>query len=234
MPYTILLVDDDRIFRSEFREILEDKYEVLEAANGEQALEILNQPNIVDLVILDIKMPGIQGTEVLNKIKAINPAIFIIMLTGYGTKEIIIESLRAHADDFLEKPLQIPIALQRIKRLLSTKQKYVAGVINKIKYAVEKNFHKNISLKQAAEIVCLSPKYISRIFKEHSGVGFNEYKLELKVKRAKELLCTTELNVNQISDRIGYMNVESFIRIFKRITGYTPTGYRSKKIAVSR
>jgi two-component system response regulator YesN len=232
MPYIILLVDDDRIFRSEFREVLEDKYEVLEAANGEQALEILNQPNIVDLVILDIKMPGMQGTEVLNKIKANNPTILIIMLTGYGTKEIIIESLRAHADDFMEKPLQIQTALQRIKRLLSTKQRYVTGVIDKIKYAIEKNFHKNISLKQAAEIVCLSPKYISRIFKEHTGVGFNEYKLELKVKRAKELLSTTELNVNQISDRIGYMNVESFIRIFKRITGCTPTGYRNRKLAV--
>jgi two-component system, response regulator YesN len=234
MPYTILIVDDDRIFRSEFREVLEDKYEVLEAAGGEQALEILNQPNIVDLVLLDIKMPGMQGTEVLSKIKSISPSVLIVMLTGYGTKEIIIESLRAHADDFLEKPLQIQSALQRIKKLLGTKQKYVAGVINKIKYAIEKNFHKNISLKQASEIVCLSPKYISRIFKEHTGVGFNEYKLELKVTRAKELLQGTDLNINQISDRIGYMNVESFIRIFKRITGYTPTSYRNKKIPVPK
>jgi two-component system response regulator YesN len=234
MPYTILIVDDDRIFRSEFREVLEDKYEVLEAAGGEQALEILSQPNIVDLVLLDIKMPGMQGTEVLSKIKSISPSVLIVMLTGYGTKEIIIESLRAHADDFLEKPLQIQSALQRIKKLLGTKQKYVAGVINKIKYAIEKNFHKNISLKQASEIVCLSPKYISRIFKEHTGVGFNEYKLELKVTRAKELLQGTDLNINQISDRIGYMNVESFIRIFKRITGYTPTSYRNKKIPVPK
>ena len=137
-------------------------------------------------------------------------------------------------DDFLEKPLQIQSALQRIKKLLGTKQKYVTGVINKIKYAIEKNFHKNISLKQASEIVCLSPKYISRIFKEHTGVGFNEYKLELKVTRAKELLQGTDLNINQISDRIGYMNVESFIRIFKRITGYTPTSYRNKKIPVPK
>ncbi len=234
MPYTILIVDDDRIFRSEFREVLEDKYEVFEAAGGEQALEILSQPNIVDLVLLDIKMPGMQGTEVLSKIKSISPSVLIVMLTGYGTKEIIIESLRAHADDFLEKPLQIQSALQRINKLLGTKQKYVAGVINKIKYAIEKNFHKNISLKQASEIVCLSPKYISRIFKEHTGVGFNEYKLELKVTRAKELLQGTDLNINQISDRIGYMNVESFIRIFKRITGYTPTSYRNKKIPVPK
>ncbi|MEJ2664895.1 MAG: response regulator [Spirochaetia bacterium] len=234
MPYTILIVDDDRIFRSEFREVLEDKYEVLEAAGGEQALEILSQPNIVDLVLLDIKMPGMQGTEVLSKIKSISPSVLIVMLTGYGTKEIIIESLRSHADDFLEKPLQIQSALQRINKLLGTKQKYVAGVINKIKYAIEKNFHKNISLKQASEIVCLSPKYISRIFKEHTGVGFNEYKLELKVTRAKELLQGTDLNINQISDRIGYMNVESFIRIFKRITGYTPTSYRNKKIPVPK
>jgi CheY-like chemotaxis protein len=57
MPYTILLVDDDNEFREEFKDLLED-YTVIEAANGQAALDILKAPNAVDLVILDVMMPG--------------------------------------------------------------------------------------------------------------------------------------------------------------------------------
>lgn len=230
MPFTILIVDDDRAFRSEFRDILEEEYNVLEAANGEQALDIIKKPHIVDLIILDIRMPGLQGTEVLKKIKKMDPGIFIIMFTGYDKKEYIIESLRGHADDFLEKPLKINKALRVIKKMLIRKQQHVSGIINKIKYIVEKNYHKNISLKQASDIVCLSPKYISRIFKEHTGTGFNTYKLQLKIEKAKKLLSSTDLNINQISDKIGYLNVESFIRIFKKMTGSTPTAFRNRML----
>ncbi|HEQ71616.1 MAG TPA: response regulator transcription factor [Spirochaetia bacterium] len=228
MPFTILLVDDDRTFRSEFRDFLEIDYEVMEAGSGEEALDIINKPHIVDLVMLDIRMPGLQGTEVLKKIKQIDPEVSIVMFSGYGEKDVIIESLRGHADDFLEKPLRIPEALNTIKRILTGKQKDVTGIINKIKYAIEKNFHKNISLKETSDIVCLSPKYISRIFKEHVGMGFSDYKLYLKVQKAKALLAETELNINQISDRIGYLNVESFVRIFKKLTGFTPSEYREQ------
>jgi two-component system response regulator YesN len=230
MPYTILLVDDDKDFRSEFREMLQEEYEIIEASGGEQALDIINKPNIVDLVILDVRMQGIQGTEVLKRLKQIDPYLKIIMLTAYGKREVIIDSLRGHADDFLEKPLKIGEALATIKKILGKKQDEVLGLINKIKYAVEKNFHKNISLKEAAEIVCLSPKYISRIFKEHTGVGFHEYKLKLKIEKAKEMIREADFNINEIAYKIGYLNTESFIRIFKKTTGLTPTKFRSKKI----
>ena len=78
MPYKIMIVDDDKHFRSEFREILEYEYEVIEASNGEEAIKIIKKPNMVDLIVLDVKMPGIIGTEVLKQIKEIDPHIFII------------------------------------------------------------------------------------------------------------------------------------------------------------
>jgi two-component system response regulator YesN len=228
MGYTILIVDDDREFRSEFRDILEEYYEVLEASHGEEALQIMKKPNIVDLVVLDIKMPGPQGTEVLKEIKKINPSVYIIMLTGYGSKETIIESLRGNADDFLEKPVRVETALKTIKKFLDKKQSDINGVIEKIKYFIEKNYNKNISLREASDIVYLSPKYISRLFKESTGMGFNEYKLHLRIDKAKQLLQTTDLHVNEISYKTGYLNVESFIRIFKKLTGTTPNNYRQK------
>jgi two-component system response regulator YesN len=70
---------------------------------------------------------------------------------------------------------------------------------------------------------------LSRLFKAVTGTGFNDYKIDLKINKAKELLRTTTLNINQITDRLGYLNAESFIRIFKKTTGETPTEFRARR-----
>ena len=228
MSYRILLVDDDTSFRYNFREILEEYYDVIDISSGRETIELIKRPNIIDLVMLDIKMPDIQGTQVLREIKAIDPDISVIMLTGYSQKELIVESLRGHADDFLEKPVKVELALTIIENLLDKKQQKIMGTIDKIKYFIQRNFQKKISLKEASDAVCLSPKYISKLFKENTGIGFNEYKLQLKMEKAKEFLDSSDLNINQISSYIGYNNVESFVRIFKQMQGCTPTEYRQK------
>ena len=128
----------------------------------------------------------------------------------------------------MEKHIKIETTLKRIRDLLDNKQNKVKGVIEKLKYFIEMNFHKEIGLKEASQVVCLSPKYISKIFKEKTGIGFNEYKLKLKIEKAKELLGFNEYNINEIALKIGYQNVESFVRIFKKLEGYTPSEYRQK------
>lgn len=221
-----MIVDDDKDFRSVFKETLEEEYDVIEAANGNEAILKMKAPDIIDLVVLDIKMPGPQGTEVLKQIKEINPDVFVIMLTGYSDEEAILESLRWHADDYLKKPIKVEKTLETIRRLLSKKNDRVSGIIEKLKYFIEKNYHKEINLKEASNIACLSPKYVSRIFKDSVGMGFNEYKLKLRMDRAMELLDNPDLNINEIAYKVGYQNVESFVRIFKKLQKCTPTEYR--------
>ncbi|MBN1409346.1 MAG: response regulator transcription factor [Spirochaetales bacterium] len=228
MPYAILIVDDDKEFRSEFRDILEEEYDVFEAACGEEAIEIISKPNIIDLVILDVKMPGLQGTEVLKKLKALEKDLGIVILTGYSSKDIIIDSLRKHADDFLEKPLNIETAVKRIRQLLEVKQNNIKSIIDRLKFFIQKNYYKKISLKEASNVVCLSPKYVSKIFKDKAGIGFTEYKIKLKMEKAKELLGSSDYNINEIAHKTGYLNVESFVKVFKNLEGFTPSEYRRK------
>lgn len=235
MPYNILLVDDDKDFRDEMRDCLED-YKIIEASNGEEALELLRKPNEIDLVILDVMMPGLSGTEVLKEIKGMAPDLGIIILTGYSSEGIAIESLKGHADDYIEKPVNINKIKESIEDLLeATKKKCsldissIKGKIERVKHFAERNYHKRVCLKDAAKAVYLSPKYLSRIFKQNTGIRFNEYKFRIKIKKAKELLKKTGYNINQISDKIGYKNTESFIKIFKKLTGCTPTEYREKE-----
>lgn len=234
MPDKVLIVDDDAEFRSELRSAL-DCYQVVEAASGRDAMNLLRKPNDIDVVLLDVMMPGLSGTEVLREIKRLSPELSIVMLTGYSSKDIAVESLKGHADEYIEKPLDIDKTKEIIDRLLQDKRGGPDACaynredkIERVKRFVERNFQKKVTLKDAAQAVFLSPKYLSRIFKEQTRMGFNDYKLRFVLMRAKELLSKTGFTINQISDQMGYQNAESFIRIFEKLTGMTPTGYRTQ------
>jgi DNA-binding NtrC family response regulator len=110
MPDKILIVDDDKEFREELRQSL-GEYEVVQASNGEEAVNMVSKPNEISLVILDVKMPGISGTNALARMKEISPELKIIILTGYSSKDVAVEALKSHADDYMEKPF----ALQELK-----------------------------------------------------------------------------------------------------------------------
>jgi YesN/AraC family two-component response regulator len=231
MPYNILLVDDDTEFREEFRELFDD-YHFVEAQNGREALDIVAKPNEIDLVILDVKLPDMRGTKVLQEMKRVAPSLPVVILTGYSSKDVAIEALKGNADDYIEKPIDVEKAGEIIKLLLQRSgaspvdMEGTGGKIARVKSFVERNYHKKVSLEEAAALVCLSPKYLSRLFRERTGQGFNEYRLNQKIERSKELLRHTEATVNQIAWQLGYRNAESFIRIFKRLTGRTPSDFR--------
>lgn len=230
MAYQILLVDDDEDFREEMRSCLE-AYKVLEASNGQEALEMITRPNAIDLVILDVVMPGLSGTEVLRQLRRMKPDLSIIILTGQSSKEIAIESLKGHADDYIEKPFEVPKFLSIIRRILDNKHQARFAYVNKmdrVKMFVERNFDKKINLKHVAEEVHLSVKYLSRLFKRSTGLGFNEYRLKIKVHRSQHLLKTTDHTIEQLAHQLGYKNPESFIRMFEKLVGCTPTEYRIK------
>ena len=232
MAYQILLVDDDRDFREELRECLRG-YRVIEAASGEEALRVIQKPHAVDLVVLDVLMPGLQGTEVLREMKRMSPGLGIIILTGNSSKEVAVDALKGRADDYIEKPFDVDKFRKTIQRVLDGKRKsggtagpLVSGKMERVRHFLRSNYDKKVSLKDAASEVCLSPKYLSRLFMERTGTGFNAYRLKVKIEMAQELLKTTALPVHEVADKLGYKNTESFVRIFKKMTGSTPTAYR--------
>ena len=126
MKKTILLVDDEADLREVLDISLSDTgYKVLTAENGTQALNILND-NDIPVVVTDIKMPGIDGIELLRKIKSKNPETEVIMLTGHGDLELAIKSLKNEATDFITKPINddaLEMALQRAFEKIQMRQK---------------------------------------------------------------------------------------------------------------
>ena len=103
----LLLVDDEDRFLTTTQKLLTKKgLEVFTASNGKDALDLLDNKTI-HVVILDVKMPGMDGNTVLKKIKEIHPLVEVIMLTGHGTIESAVEGLKNGAADYLVKPADI-------------------------------------------------------------------------------------------------------------------------------
>jgi len=103
---TILIVDDEVGPRESLRMILKPIYEVFMASNGQEAIKCVEKENI-DLVTLDLKMPGLSGINVLQEIKKIKRDIEVIIITGYGTLTNAQEAIRYGAGDFISKPFNV-------------------------------------------------------------------------------------------------------------------------------
>jgi nitrogen regulation protein NR(I) len=119
--HTILIVDDDKSIRYSLKRMLEENYSVLTAQNGEKALNQV-QKNFPDLIIMDIKMPGRSGIEVLKEIKSIDPKSLVIIMTAYGTTETAIEAMKFGAFDYILKPFPIPRMKGLVEKAISLRK----------------------------------------------------------------------------------------------------------------
>ncbi len=102
---TVLIVDDEAIIRDLCRKALKG-YRVLQAADGEEALGIF-QKGEIDVILTDVMMPKIGGIELLKRLKEIEPTLVVIVMTGFAEKDVILNALKADADDFITKPLNL-------------------------------------------------------------------------------------------------------------------------------
>ena len=119
---SLLIADDERNILSGLRMAFEDEgYSVITASDGKEAWEKL-QKNLVDLVITDLRMPGMDGYELLRRISAAYPTLPVIVLTGHGTIETAVETMRDGAVDFFTKPVDIDKLMLVVKKSITASE----------------------------------------------------------------------------------------------------------------
>jgi len=114
---SILIVDDELGVRESLKMILKPNYQVHTATEGREALQSI-QKNKIDLVALDLKMPGLSGIDVLRQIKKNDPDIEVIVITAHGTTQNIQEATQYGAGDFITKPFNVPDLINSINKSL--------------------------------------------------------------------------------------------------------------------
>lgn len=122
---SVLLVDDERDFVSAMTKRLTKRdLEVSNAFDGLEALEALSKNDRIEVVILDVKMPGMSGVETLREIKRLYPLVEVIMLTGYATIETAIEGMKLGAYDYLMKPCEMDELLGKVGEAVEKRRKH--------------------------------------------------------------------------------------------------------------
>jgi len=135
----MMLVDDEERFLTTMKKLLSRKgYDVFTASSGADALEKLRMENI-HVVILDVKMPGMDGITTLKQIKKMFPMVEVIMLTGHGTVESAVEGLHSGATDFLTKPADVNDLIEKAEEAFEKRQR----VEEKIRIAQMRSFMKS-------------------------------------------------------------------------------------------
>ena len=158
----ILAVDDNLATLTTIRSILEGTYEVSLAKNIEIARTIL-QTTKVDLILLDIEMPGVSGMEFLEEIHNDGGLyhIPVIMVSSYGTAEVIINTQKGGADDFVVKPISPPILLEKIRSVFKSARKKInyealGRKLNKLENscAIGKSSHVEKMIQELEQVYC--------------------------------------------------------------------------------
>ncbi len=149
-PIRILVVDDDESIRTVLKAILEDEGYVVDLAeNGKEAIE---KSNVIfyNMALIDVRLPDMEGTELLGAIKETTPNMVKIIITGYPTLQNAVEAVNKHADGYIIKPLNI-------EKLLKTVKKHLKKYDQAKKYSVEK----------VAEFIETRAKELGHIHKPH-------------------------------------------------------------------
>ncbi len=221
--HTILVVDDDMSVRQTF-ELLFPEYEVIGTSSVFEALDLIRIPGRVSLVILDVVMPGVNGLQILKQLRKLDADIPVVVCTAYGSKDVIVQSLRNGATDYIEKPFDVEEMTALLRRYIEDEE--TEDTVHRIYSYLETNYDRKISLDDVSRRFGVSYKYISRAFRERFGKTFSEIKISLRMEKARDLLINTKMSIQEVASCVGYKCYEAFSRTFYNWHGVWPADYR--------
>lgn len=260
--YRLLVADDEIIERKvllkTLQKNLEGQCELFQAENGREALEIYEKEKI-QIAILDIEMPGINGIQAAEKIREKDKNCCIIFLTAYDEFSYAKKAITVRALDYILKPWdekELMLVLEEAMRLAGEKEEQtrigkvaeqpeagqqimeeepdyanenlrISKVTEMLKDYICENYMKDLSVQQMAEKTNYSEPHFCRLFKRSFGQNFTSYLTEYRINMAKKMLEQPTVNVKDVGKNVGYEDSNYFTKVFRRITGQSPTEYRN-------
>ncbi len=255
--YKVLIAEDEPFIGDSIRKMMErfgPEFEVRACVyDGEAALERLEEESF-DVVLTDIRMPGMDGIEVLRRIDRDYPNIITVVISGYEIFDYARKALKYHASEYLLKPVSIDNMkelLAKLKVLLVEREKEqhyqkifsavgVGGVEKKedgsgkeqlaesVRQYLEGHYGEKITTKELSKKFGLVPSYLSTLFRQEQGMSPSDYLNRLRIERAKALLLENMfLTVREIAEITGYADQLYFSKVFKKETGMTPSDFRA-------
>ena len=246
----VLVVEDEEMIRKGIVLAVDwaalDCVVVGEASNGAQALEAVERYD-PSLIITDLKMPVMDGLEMLRQLRERGNNAFVIILTAYDSFSYAQAALRLGAVDFLLKPFHdgereqavtrlkqrmdragqggekgpAPLPLPELKK--GDKSKYV---LEAMAYIGEHYHEPNIGVAAIAQHLGISEGHLSHTFKKETDYTLLNYLTRYRIHRAMELLRDCRLKVYEVAEQVGYRDIAYFSATFKKLVGMSPSEYQ--------
>ena len=246
----VLVVEDEEMIRKGIVLAVDwaalDCVVVGEASNGAQALEAVERYD-PSLIITDLKMPVMDGLEMLRQLRERGNNAFVIILTAYDSFSYAQTALRLWAVDFLLKPFhdgELEQAVTRLKQRMDRagqggekgpaplplpelkkgdKSKYV---LEAMAYIGEHYHEPNIGVAAIAQHLGISEGHLSHTFKKETDYTLLNYLTRYRIHRAMELLRDCRLKVYEVAEQVGYRDIAYFSATFKKLVGMSPSEYQ--------
>ena len=251
-PYTILITEDDDEVRCFLERELSLHFKIRTAANGKEALRVLEEEEI-SLVVSDVMMPEMNGFELCRTIKSQLPFshIPVILLTALTDERQRIFGITGGADDYIQKPFHTDYVKIKIIHLLQERQKLRERLLEKLRDnklllsepdkvesiddAFLRKFAEQIeavyadpeyNVEKLSETLGLSRGHLHRKIKELTGTAPVEFLRTYRLNKATQLLRQNAYTVSEVAYRTGFSSPAYFSKCFKAVYGVTPTEYQ--------
>lgn len=257
----VIIADDEKIIRDGMQQHIPWEKEGMKlvgsAGNGQEALELFAQEK-ADFIISDIRMPVMDGLTLLKHLEQEFPHASVIFISAYGDFKYTKEAIKSRiVYDYLLKPFEMEDLLQLLRDVISFKQlqqlnlnEYVelnqerVDVINysdyspllqnSLKLIDDLYVRPDLSLTMLADELGVSPNYLSTCFKNETGKGFIKYLQEKRIEEGKKLLPKIQLKTYEVANQVGIQDSRYFSRLFKELTGMTPSEYKDNYYRVKK
>lgn len=209
-------------------------YEVVATCASAQCALAVLRDRPVDVVLSDIRMPGLDGLELCRIARTEFPDLTVLFLTAYRDFELAQRAVELGAWRFLVKPTNFAALYATLEELHCEKK----GALDRVEHRsaatdmahaivewVEAHFHE-ASLDRVAAVVGRNPQYISRRFHEQTGMHFSELVQNVRMEHAARLLTNSKYRTYEISRIVGYSSPKNFTRRFRDHYGRTPSEFR--------
>ena len=247
---SIVIIDDESVVIEAIGAMVaraELPFEIVGTAdNGVDGLHIVRRLR-PDVVITDIRMPGIDGLSLIERTTQELPLCVFIVISGHREFEYAHKAISLNVSDYIEKPIDyqsVVMALMRAEEQLDMRHKaqQISSVdhtrrmerteaqnvaIDKVLRYIHENYARDLGLDELSDLVGMTPAYLSGLFKENTGISYVKYLTGVRMNNAKRLLAEGE-RAMAVAEKVGYREYNYFCRVFKKQEGITPTEYRDR------
>ena len=241
----VLVVEDEEMIRRGIVLTVDwaalDCVVVGEAANGLEALEAVERLR-PSLIITDLKMPQMDGLEMLRRLRELGNNVYVIILTAYDSFTYAQSALRLGAVDFLVKPFHdgdLEQAVTALRRRMESDNSEAALALpelrkgDKSKYVLEamdfigRHYSDpSISIGLIAQYLGISEGHLSHLFKKETDYTLLNYLTRYRIHKAMELLKDCRVKVYEVAEQVGYRDITYFSATFKKLVGVSPSEYQ--------